>query len=70
LIATAVFIAAVAAMPGLPGRTEEVRPSATADESTSIDDRIVFAAKRDGNWDIYSTRADGTEMVRLTTLAR
>ena len=67
LIATAAVFIAVTAMPFfLGGRTER---KAVTDESRNVGDRIVFAAKRDGNWDIYATRADGTQMVRLTTLA-
>ena len=49
----------------LAGRTERKDPTR---ESTDAGARIVFAAKRDGNWDIYATRADGTQIVRLTTL--
>ncbi|HNS49762.1 MAG TPA: hypothetical protein PKO09_01100 [Anaerolineae bacterium] len=28
--------------------------------------RLAFASKRDGNWEIYSAAADGTDLIRLT----
>ena len=65
LILTTPVVIVVAAMPFLlAGTTERKAPA-----GETAGERIVFAAKRGGNWDIYSTRADGTQMVRLTTLA-
>src|SRR5215475_8196452 len=35
----------------------------------STRDRIAFACKRDGNWEIYAVDGEGRQQVRLTTLA-
>ncbi len=47
----------VAASPGEP----EGAPAWSPDGST-----IVFSSRRDGNWEIYTVRSDGTELRRLT----
>lgn len=37
-----------------------------ADISTSPGSRIAFASDRDGNWEIYTSNLDGTNLLRLT----
>jgi Tol biopolymer transport system component len=48
------------------GGFEEITPVESAGRSQG---RIAFGSKRDGNWEIYVMRADGSEQIQLTNLA-
>jgi TolB protein len=62
---TAVLLAAVALQLGAPQRVTRVKdayPMLSPDGS-----RVLFESDRSGNWDIYTMKPDGTDLVRLTT---
>ena len=46
--------------------TQAIDPGGNESDSNCLGGRIVFQSNRDGNFEIYSMKADGTEVTRLT----
>jgi TolB protein len=63
---TTILLAAAVALPLGPAKrvtnVQDAYPMLSPDGT-----RLVFESNRTGNWDIYTMRPDGTDLVRLTT---